>query len=397
MPHERVSVNLPRGNSQLTRAIRLLAKHKTYGQVRFDVFRQAIIKPDDRVLDDFDYIKARVWLCEQTPPLPARAEIVVAALMWLASASAYDSLVEHIEALPEWDGQPRLDRWLTAWLGASDDPLTRWIGRKFLISAMARAYKPGCKVDHVLVLHGPNQGEGKSKIVADLGGAFTREMTCSVADKDAKVQLQGAWFVEFADLGSLPRSEINAVKGFISQPIDSYRPPYGRQTLPFPRRCVFVVTTNDLDFVSDASGARRFWPVTCNPQSSAFVYSESGRNQLLSEARNAYFEGELWWPQAEEAELCGDLKNLQDELQQEDTWFGVVAKFTDGRDEVTTREVLEGALGIANGDQNRGHVMRIAACLKRLKYERNRAVNKGSGATRGYVYRRVDLPGPTGP
>jgi predicted P-loop ATPase len=79
------------------------------------------------------------------------------------------------------DGKnPLLDSWLHTYLGvkveevaknASDEKrqaaeaknaYVRQVGRKWLISAVARAYKPGCKVDHALILEGPQEA-GKSR------------------------------------------------------------------------------------------------------------------------------------------------------------------------------------------------------------------------------------------
>ena len=61
-----------------------------------------------------------------------------------------------------WDGQPRLNTWLSAHLGAERNGYTQAVGRAWLISAVARVMEPGCKVDTMIVLEGP-QGIGKSR------------------------------------------------------------------------------------------------------------------------------------------------------------------------------------------------------------------------------------------
>ena len=45
-----------------------------------------------------------------------------------------------------WDGVARLDKWLTVYMGAEDRPYTRAVGRKWMISGVARVNEPGCQV-----------------------------------------------------------------------------------------------------------------------------------------------------------------------------------------------------------------------------------------------------------
>lgn len=379
MAKERSNVNI----SLLTTTIRLLSRNPEYGSVRFDQFSGRKLLNGGRELDDFALANARVYLAERG--VQARPDILHSAFAHLADQHRFDSLLQHVEELPEWDQRPRLDTWLTTWLGAEDAPLTRWIGRKFLISAMARAYNPGCQVDHCLVLHGARQGEGKSRIVRILGGPFTREMTCSVTDKDAKIQLQGAWFVEFADLGSLRRTEINAVKGFMTQQTDNFRPLYAHASVAHPRRCVFVVTTNEIDFIDDPSGARRFWPITVFPRKSGFCMYDSERNQLLSEAKRAYLDGEIWYPDlSDSSSPITSLMEAQASLQQTDIWLDDIEKFVYGRTEVSLSEVILKAIGKDRAVTNRSDQMRVASCLKHLGYKM-KIVRCGDRFVRRYV------------
>ena len=66
-----------------------------------------------------------------------------------------------------WDGMPRLDTWPIDYLHAEDSPYVRAIGPRYLISSVARIYQPGAKVDHMLVLEGP-QGKQKSEALRTL-------------------------------------------------------------------------------------------------------------------------------------------------------------------------------------------------------------------------------------
>jgi len=382
MPSATDDSRLPNNKSLLSRTIRTLIKHPTYGALRFDTFRQAIITPDSNPFPEHEILNATVWA--QSGVAPTNPKIVEYAILWIAHQHRYDSLIEHVEGLPAWDGVPRLDTWLVDWFAAEDTPFVRLVGRKWLVSAMARALQPGCKVDHTLVLHGPRQGEGKSEAIKilGLGDRFTREMNRDINDKDTLIAMQGTWFGEFPDLGSLPRSSMNAIKGFLTQTSDAFRPPYGRVTVAHPRRCVFVVTTNDLDFVSDPSGARRFWPVTVGKRSLDFEKMGMARNQLLAEAYGAHQALEKWWFSEEVSfgvegacemgmsSLTESVKTAQDELQQGDTWEDRIAGWVQGRNDVTIPKLLVECLGMALADTGKGHQMRAAACLKRLGFNR---------------------------
>lgn len=219
-----------------------------------------------------------------------------------AEVNAYDPLVESLVNL-RWDGEERIDRWLVDYVGAEDTPYTRAIGRRWIISAVARALKPGCKADGVLVLEGV-QGVGKSSAIAILGGEFYRDDLSDLTSKDAKLELQGTWIVELAELSVVYRSAVEKLKAFLSSTEDSFRPPYGRVVQKFPRRCVFMASTNDDAYLRDSTGNRRFWPVAC--RQIAVDALRRDRDQLFAEAVAAYEGGAEWWLHGEEISLAAE-------------------------------------------------------------------------------------------
>lgn len=159
-----------------------------------------------------------------------------------------------------WDEVPRLDTLLVDYLGAEDNKLNRLSMRKAAVSAVARIYRPGCQVDHVLTLVGP-QGCYKSTFLRRLGKQWYSENLPTVHGKEAAEQLQGVWIMEMGELAALKRAESEAIKSFITKQIDDFRPAYAEKKERFPRQCVFFGTTNNLDFLKDPTGNRRFWPV----------------------------------------------------------------------------------------------------------------------------------------
>jgi predicted P-loop ATPase len=122
----------------------------------------------------------------------------------------------------------RLDGWLARYLGsASNREYLSAIGPMFLISMVARVFKPGCKVDYMLVLEG-QQGETKSQVCAILAGEWFSDALPDIHAKDAKQHLRGKWLIEIAELSAFSRAETEALKAFITRDTEKYRPPYGR-------------------------------------------------------------------------------------------------------------------------------------------------------------------------
>jgi Virulence-associated protein E len=75
-------------------------------------------------------------------------ETVHLAVDMRAAECRYHPVRTYLDNL-KWDGVPRLDRFLSAYLGVQESDYASAVGRMFLISMVARIYEPGCKADHV--------------------------------------------------------------------------------------------------------------------------------------------------------------------------------------------------------------------------------------------------------
>lgn len=201
----------------------------------------------------------------------------------------------------EWDGKNRLDTWLFDYCNAfthegveseKEKRYIRKVGAMWMISAVARAFEAGCKVDTMLILEGV-QGKGKSSFIGDLSLGYFLELTTSFSRTKEVVDLMlGKWIIELPELQALS-GDSNANKAFLTRPSDKERLSYDRFGKDFPRRCVFIGTTNEDRYLRDITGNRRFWPVRVGKTDRDKLKEDIA--QLWGEAVERYSSGERWW------------------------------------------------------------------------------------------------------
>jgi predicted P-loop ATPase len=246
-----------------------------------------------RELTDADIKALTVYIQKRHIPRVGR-EKVANALDVFARKKSCNPLQDYLSNV-EWDGTPRIDKWLQSYMGAAEggqpDSYLRAVGAKFLVSAIARAFSPGCKVDHALVLEGA-QGIGKSTALRVLAGEeyFSDSLPSDLGDKDSRAHLKGKWLIELPELTQFRKAEIETIKAYISRQKDQYRPAYGRQEVAIPRTCVFAGTTNDETYLVDHTGNRRWWTVRCGNRIDLDGLRRD-RDQLWAEAVHRYRAG----------------------------------------------------------------------------------------------------------
>jgi predicted P-loop ATPase len=239
--------------------------------------------------DEHDVLTA-AWL--QHHNILVNKEIAGQAVHAVARQHSFHPIRDYLNSL-KWDNVKRIDNWLTRYLGADQSEYTRAVSAKFLISAVARAFKPGCKVDTCLILEG-TQGAQKSTAIRTLAGkAFFSDDISQLGSKDSVMQTRGIWIIELAELDAMTGSKQSCIKAFMSRQVDRIRPPYGRRVVEAQRECVFVGTVNKETYLSDETGGRRYWPVKC--RAIRITDLERDRDQLWAEAFVRYSAGENWW------------------------------------------------------------------------------------------------------
>lgn len=262
------------------------------------------------------------------------------AVLMSANDHAYNPMRDYFDGLV-WDGVPRLSHWLSDILGAEQNEYSSKAGIYFLLSMVARVFEPGCQMDYMLVLQGA-QGARKSSVLKVLAGEYYAGGTFRIGDKDSMQVLQGRLLFNFNELDAMGRAESTAVKSFVTERTDVFRPPYGSNFIDYPRCCVLTGDTNQDDFLKDATGDRRCWPVHCADINVELMAQQ--RDQLFAEATNFYKLGAQRYPDKDEERRL--FLPQQDRWKFVDVWQDVLARY------VNSTNFVEGFDGsVKNGSQ----------------------------------------------
>lgn len=341
----------------------LLSNDPQFGPFRLNGF-SLTVDYDGREIRDADYAVIRNKLNEIYDINPEESE-VARQINLIATENPYNPLQDYLNGLV-WDGTARLDDWLTKYLGTPESNFARAVGRKFLIAAVARALRPGCKADDLIILEG-RQGIKKSSALSILASPdYFTDTPIDIGSRDSRLALQRAWIVELAELESLRKSESTRTKAFFSQSTDDYRPPYGRNLIRAPRHCVFAGTSNRDDYLQDETGNRRFWPVRCTNIDLGALSAD--RDQLWAEATAAYRAGEKWWL-ADEEEMSSASEATAQRVEA-DLWEDALSVWLEktGLKCVSRQELLLIALNIEFKAWTGIHDRRVGRAMRALGY-----------------------------
>lgn len=348
------------------------------GLLAFDEFSQAVVftrtppwteryssakavKAGDPWTDEDD-IRLAGYLSERARLLDLNEKKVRAAVTVVARDRTIHPVREYLSKLT-WDGTPRMTSWLSAYFGVEDSPYVQNVGKWWLISAVARVMKPGCKVDHTLVFEGA-QGIAKSSALHVLGGEwFSDGDLGDLRSKEAPLALQGVWLIELAEGEIFNRASHRALKAFTTKRFDDIVPKYSNLRRRLQRQCAFALTTNDdADYLNDSTGNRRFWPIFCTRVDLDGL--KAVRDQLWAEALSEYNTKAVWWPRTnEEKALC---EAEQAARRVHDPWEAVIKEKVKTQAKVSITYVLTDILALPVDKQGRREQLRAADCLRGL-------------------------------
>ena len=348
------------------------------GKLRNDLFRKRIELtgnmpwPREKTdVDDMDEVYIRHYI-EKTYKLMNEKKIRDG-LQLVAHENSFHPVRDYLNAL-EWDGVERIRNVLHHFLGAGTDDFTCECMRLFLLGAISRVFRPGCKFDYMLCLVG-GQGVGKSTFFRFL--ATKDEWFCDdikrMDDEKVYEHLVGHWVIEMAEMLALNNVKCNeATKNFLSKQYDNYRLPYGYRADDRARQCVIAGTSNIINFLpNDRSGNRRFLPIMCDA-SKAEVHildnEEESRKyleQVWAEAMVIFRSGSYKLRLPKEIEK--NLVKYQEPFMQEDTWADMIKAFLEDYtgDIVCIRMLYREALGMY-GMPNRGENSQIMEIMSNI-------------------------------
>ena len=309
-------------------------------------------------------------------------------VMLAADDHRYHEVRDYLDAL-KWDGHPRVDSWLMAYLGAKQTDYTKAVGTKWLIGAVARAYRPGCKMDNVLILEG-TQGLGKSTTLKVLFQPWFTDAAFELGTPDGYQIMRGMWCVELAELDGFNRAEASRSKAFFTRTEDRYRNPYGRKPVNIQRTGVFAGSVNHGTYLKDDSGNRRYWPVTVGIGKVNMDDLVADRDQIWAEAVHLYRQGVEWWVRASDSAIY---EEEQEARYIGDAWESIIRIWLETPDEggikpqkVRLDQIMQGALHLDKSKLTPPEQQRVGRIMARVGWPRERSTT----GRREWFYCRPD-------
>ncbi len=271
----------------------------------------------------------------------------------LANENRFHPVQDFLNGLT-WDGTERIRHCLHHFLGSEEDDYTYEAFKLFLLGAISRVFKPGCKFDTMLCLVG-GQGAGKStffRFLAVNDDWFSDDLK-KLDDDNVFRKMQGHWIIEMSEMIATANAKsIEEIKSFLSRQKETYKIPYDHHPADRKRQCVFGGTSNTLDFLPlDRTGNRRFVPV--------MVYPEEAEVHILDDEKASRAYIHQVWAEAMEIYRSGDFKlsfspemnrqliEHQKNFMPEDTKAGQIIAFLDNYkgDMVCSKQLFCEALG----------------------------------------------------
>lgn len=348
--------------SKVTNAVKVLSNDSRWkDRIRYNEFANTVDVDGEEIIDENETGIA-MWL-DRVYQLEMPTNKVAEAVRYVARKNQFHPVRDYLDDV-YWDQTPRIDNLFQEYFGCGPNELYQEIGKRWMIGMVARIFEPGCKVDTVVILAGP-QGIMKSTALKTMAvkDEWFSDSALDMRSKDCYQALSGGiWIYELAELASIRPRDAETVKAFLSSRQDRFRPSYGRNMVTRKRQTVFAGTTNEAEFLSDNTGNRRWHVIKCGRVSIPKLQRDI--DQLWAEAVTLYRNNERWWLDASASE---ELEIIQQEFRQQDSWEMAISSWLIRNDHAfTVWEVLEKAIGKEAHAQTKSDCMRAAAILRSL-------------------------------
>lgn len=195
-----------------------------------------------------------------------KAPVIDDGISTVAQINAYNPVKDYfMNAYKHWDKKHRFDTIFHTYLGADVNEINSLISQIFFTAVAAKALRPETKVDYVLDLVG-GQGVGKTTFFQKIAplDLYTDQFN-TFTDKDDFAVMKGKLIINDDEMTATHNSSFEVIKKFITMQQFEYRRPYARKPESFDKKFVMVRTTNELRYLKDKSGDRRFLTIFCDP------------------------------------------------------------------------------------------------------------------------------------
>ncbi|MCR5127251.1 MAG: virulence-associated E family protein [Lachnospiraceae bacterium] len=296
------------------------------------------------------------------------AQNIDKAISIVASENRYHPIREKLESL-EWDGVERIKHVMPKYLGVDEDEYSESVMTLLLTAGVKRIYEPGCKYDIMVCLVG-GQGAGKStffRFLALNDDWFSDDLK-RIDDEQVYRKMQGHWIIEMSEmLATVNAKSVEEIKSFLSRTKETYKIPYETHPEDRPRQCIFVGTSNDMQFLPfDTTGNRRFVPIRVHQDriEKHILEDETESREYFSQVWAEFMvlyrknkQHDLKLPPKMEAYL----KEIQADFMPEDSNIGIIQEWLDSHDYeyVCSRQIYDLALKREGNDPKQWELKKI--------------------------------------
>lgn len=303
------------------------------------------------------------------------------AVLWVAKNNTVDTATEWLKA-QEWDGTPRIENFLFEYMGCDNTAYTRAVSLYLWTGLAGRVLEPALKADMIPVLKSP-EGYKKSSAIEAIAPNEELFVEIDFSEKDADLarKMRGKLVAEIAELRGLRTRELESILAFVTRRFEEWIPKYREFSTSFPRRLMFIATTNEDEFLDGAREHRRWLPLLVSGAADVDAIRRD-RKQLWAEARLRFEKDGLLF---EKAEALGKLN--RGDFVISDSWGDAILDYLESPSElddtkpsdeefIRTIDVARFALAIDPKNLKRLEEMRIASIMKGLGYDNVRVYDK---------------------